>query len=191
MTRLTTALTGIGVWIGGLFLIGISFVIVAEVLLRKFANMSIQGIDEISGYAMAITFAWAMPFTILTRGHVRVDVLYGRMRPGVRLAFDVVAALAFAAYLAVLARQCLVLTLSSGEAGTLSSGILPVPLVIPQSAWTAGLAVACLVLVLSLARALLALARGNAAVAVAALSPYDEAETEARRAEAEQAEAPR
>lgn len=187
MNRLTTALTGIGVWIGGLFLLGISFAIVIEVLLRKFANTSMQGIDEISGYAMAITFAWAMPFTILTRGHVRVDVLYGRMPPGVKLAFDVVAALAFALYLAVLAWQCGVLTLSSWQAGTLSSGILPVPLVIPQSAWTAGLGVAGVVLVLSLGRALLAVARGNAAVAIAALSPYDEAAVEARRAEEEQA----
>ena len=62
----------LGVWAGGVTLFVISFSVCVEVLVRKFFNTSIQGIDELAGYGMAISFAWAMPYAIRTNAHIRV-----------------------------------------------------------------------------------------------------------------------
>lgn len=179
MSRLTSILTDIGIWIGGIFLFGASLVITGDVLVRKFFSISFEGLHEISGFAMAVTFAWAMPFTILTRGHVRVDVLYGRLQPRARLVLDFAAALAMVFYLAILVQHCLLLTTASWNAGTLSSGILGLPLVVPQSLWTAGLAVACIVLVIALLRAANAIRRGQLETAHDSLAPYAMTSTDA------------
>ena len=172
MDRLTRLLTNIGVLVGGIFLVGASLVITFEVFLRKFANTSIESLHEVSAFAMAITFAWAMPFTILTRGHIRVDLLYSRLSARARLATDIFAALALAAYLVVVVQHCAQLTISSWSAGTFSSGVIEVPLAIPQAIWTAGFLVAALVLVIALANAGYAFAKGRTAEAAATLAPY-------------------
>lgn len=178
MTRLTRLLTAVGVLIGGIFLIGASLVITVEVLLRKFANTSLEGLHEISGFAMAITFAWAMPFTILTRGHIRVDVVHGLLSKRLKLGLDLFAAVAFSFYLVVLAIHAYSLTLASWTAGTLASGILGVPLAIPQVLWMLGLSVATLVLIVAFATASRALMRGEIEAAADSLAPYSAPEEE-------------
>jgi len=179
MIRLTRRLTTIGVLIGGVFLVGVSIVIFIEVLLRKFANMSLEGLHEISGFAMAVTFAWAMPFTILTRGHIRVDIVYGRLSPPLRLGLDIFSALAFSFYLVVLAVHAYTLTAASWTAGTIADGILGIPLAIPQALWALGLIVACLVLIVAVAAAARALLRGQIEAAAKSLAPYSAQEDEA------------
>ena len=39
------------VWIGGILILGSAFLVTVEVVLRKVANYSIGGADELSGYA--------------------------------------------------------------------------------------------------------------------------------------------
>lgn len=176
MAKLTRVLTMISVLIGGVFMIGVSLVIFVEVLIRKFANMSLEGLHEVSGFAMAVTFAWAMPFTILTRGHIRVDVFYSQMSQRVRLGLDIFAALAFSIYLVVLAIHAYALTIASWSEGTIASGVLGIPLYIPQALWALGLIVACLVLIVAIVVACRALIHGRIEAAASSLSPYDAAE---------------
>jgi len=179
MARLTRLLTNIAVLIGGVFMIGASMVIFVEVLIRKFANMSLEGLHEVSGFAMAVTFAWAMPFTILTRGHIRVDVLYSRLSSRMKLGLDIFAALAFSLYLIALAFHAYTLTTASWSAGTIASGILGIPLYIPQTFWALGLIVACLVLLVALAVSARALLHGQIEAAAKSLAPYGETEDKA------------
>jgi TRAP-type C4-dicarboxylate transport system permease small subunit len=179
MARLTRLLTNVAVLIGGVFMIGASLVIFVEVLIRKFANMSLEGLHEVSGFAMAVTFAWAMPFTILTRGHIRVDVLYGRLSRRWRLGLDIFAALAFSFYLIALAIHAYTLTAASWSAGTIASGILGIPLYIPQALWALGLIIACLVLIIALGVAVRALLLGQIDAAAKSLAPYGESEDKA------------
>ncbi|MEL6218987.1 MAG: TRAP transporter small permease, partial [Pseudomonadota bacterium] len=59
MIRASHTLSRWLVWLGGVLLIGSALLVTAEVFLRKFANVSIGGADEISGYAFAVATALA------------------------------------------------------------------------------------------------------------------------------------
>ena len=69
-----------GVIAGGMLLLAVSILVIVEITLRKFFGTSIQGVDELSSYAMALAFAWAMPFAILDRAHIRIEQLLGEER---------------------------------------------------------------------------------------------------------------
>jgi len=155
--RLATA----GVIVGGILLSAVSALVIIEIVLRKFFATSIQGVDELSSYAMAVSFAWAMPFTILHRVHIRIDVLHMILPAKVRAWLDLGSALVFFLYLGVLAWFCSVLAFTSYHDGTRSSGLLGVPLAIPQSLWALGLIAGVLVLVYLAVCASLALWRGD------------------------------
>ena len=59
--------------IGGWLLIALSFAICLEVIL------SLQGIDEYGGYALAVTSALGMAFCFYDHAHIRIDLLVRRL----------------------------------------------------------------------------------------------------------------
>ncbi|MEM9147591.1 MAG: TRAP transporter small permease [Pseudomonadota bacterium] len=136
------------VWIGGVLLIGSALLVTAEVFLRKFANVSIGGADEISGYAFAVATALAFSYALFERAHIRVDALYGLLPKSLRFAADLLGLAlltGFAAIVAWMGWQMVGDTLTHG-----SRSITPLrtPLAIPQIPWLIGwmLFVACGVL---------------------------------------------
>lgn len=149
-----------GVWVGGFLLLAISFAVCGEVLLRKFFDVSLQGIDELAGYGMAISFAWAMPYTIVKRVHIRVDVVYTLLPVSLRRALDLLSSLCFILYLSTLGYFSVVLFLSSYEEMTRSGGILAVPLYGPEALWSAGFLLSVVVLVVGLPASLRSLRLG-------------------------------
>ena len=148
------AVCSVGVWVGGSLLLAISAAVGTEVVLRKFFNLSIPGIDELAGYGMAISFAWAMPFAIISRAHIRVDIIYSQMPLRIRIALDILAALSFIAYLSVLNYFIIELFMDSYRENTLSGGVLLIPLYIPHGIWGIGFLVSVVVLVIGLVGAL-------------------------------------
>jgi TRAP-type C4-dicarboxylate transport system permease small subunit len=154
-------LATVGVIIGGILLLAVSALVVVEIILRKFFAMSIQGVNELSSYAMAVSFAWAMPFTILHRVHIRIDVLHMILPVKLRAWLDLGSAIVFFMYMTVLAWFCALLAIASYRDNTLSSGLLSVPLTIPQGLWAFGLAAGAFTLVYLAVRAVTALRRGD------------------------------
>ena len=149
-----------GLWAGGAILFIISAMVLAEVIVRKFFDGSIQGVDELAGYGMAIGFALAMPDTILRGTHVSVDLIYQKVPTPAKLVLNVFGILAFGLFMAVLSYRCVLLAWSSYATG-LRSSILGLTLSLPQSLWAAGLAFATIVLFAILFHVLVELARGN------------------------------
>lgn len=139
-------LATIGVVAGGVLLLGVSVLVIVEITLRKFFGTSIQGVDEISSYAMALSFAWAMPFAILDRAHIRIDVIHIILPERMRAWFDLGSAVVFFLYMAILSYFCIDLALTSYRDGTRSDGLLAVPIALPQWIWATGLAVSTLVI---------------------------------------------
>jgi TRAP-type C4-dicarboxylate transport system permease small subunit len=155
LRRVATA----GVVIGGTLLLASSVLVIVEIILRKFFGTSIQGVDELSSYAMALSFAWAMPFAILDRAHIRIDVVHAILPERMRAWFDLGSAVVFFLYMALLSYFCVVLAWASYSDGTRSDGLLAIPIAIPQWIWALGLVASLLVLVfltIKAARALLA-----------------------------------
>src|SRR5699024_9536399 len=111
-------LSRLAVWIGGAMLIAISLLIGAEAVSRKLLGMSIHNVDEISGYALAISSSWAMAFALLDRTHIRIDGLYGLLPVRAAAVLDILCLVGLAGFLSVLlwhAGVVLQLTLAFGS----------------------------------------------------------------------------
>ncbi len=125
--------------LGGYACLGLSFLIVVEILARKLLNVSLQGVDEIGGYVVAVTGTFGMALAATARAHTRIDVLLLRLPQRVQAALNLVAYVALgigAVFMAFMGWR----TLSDSLAfGSVSSSPLQVPLWIPQSLWLAGL----------------------------------------------------
>ena len=124
---------------GGVALFVMSFVISADVLLRQFFSRPIGGIDELSGFVLAIVFTWGLAHTFLTRTHIRVDVFYWLMPKQTRTWIDIVAMLSLlfiACFLSWHASQVFWLSV---QFNSHSASHLSIPMWIVQGLWLVGL----------------------------------------------------
>jgi TRAP-type C4-dicarboxylate transport system permease small subunit len=152
----------VGVWIGGGLLLATAALISFDIVARKLFGWSSVGSDEIAGYALAIASAWAFAFTLLRRGHIRIDLIYNLCPRGLRAVLDIVALAALIGFAGLLAwRGYGVLSTSISLEATANTP-LATPLWLPQGPWFAGLVFLVLVAVTLLLAALSALLRGDA-----------------------------
>ena len=168
--------------LGGYACLGLSFLIVFEILARKLFNHSLQGVDEIGGYVVAITGTFGMALAAVERAHTRIDVLLLRLPARVQAGLNLLSYTALglgAAFMGYMGWRTLDDSLSYGS---VSSSPLRVPLWIPQSLWMAGLVVFGLSALWMALRGVLALRHGLGAAdrVLAPPSVVDEIE-EARR----------
>jgi len=126
---------------GGWWLLALSLLTCVEILLRKFASISLQGVDEIGGYTLAIfsslSFAWAL----VAKSHARVDFLLGRMPALARAVLNAGAYVLLAAFAIYAALRGWTVLDESLEFQARANSPLQTPLWIPQGAWLAGLVV--------------------------------------------------
>ena len=90
-------------WIGGAMIMVAALIVSAEVISRKLLSLPFSGSDEIGAYLFAIGTSWSMAFVLVTRGHVRIDALYGMFSPFVRALLDLVALIGLAVLVVALA----------------------------------------------------------------------------------------
>ncbi|MEO7853385.1 MAG: TRAP transporter small permease subunit [Rubrivivax sp.] len=109
-----------------------------DVLLRKFANVTLGGADELSGYALAIGSAWSFAFVLLNRGNVRIDALYERLPRHLAALCDMLALLALLAFVGVTAWYGAGVVEQSWRVNAHSNSALAVPLAVPQALWWLG-----------------------------------------------------
>ena len=62
---------------GSIFL-GLAVVVTIETLARKLFNVSLQGADELGGYALAVGSTLSFSLALMGRAHIRVDVFHDR-----------------------------------------------------------------------------------------------------------------
>lgn len=168
--------------LGGYACLGLSFLIVAEILSRKLLNYSLQGVDEIGGYVVAITGTFGMALAAVERAHTRIDVLLLRLPDQVEAVLNLFSFVALgigAAFMGYMGWRTLNDSLTFGS---VSSSPLQVPLWIPQSMWMAGLVLFGIAALWTALRGLLALRKSlDAANQVIAPPSVAEEIEEARR----------
>ena len=148
-------------WAFGAIFVALSFVVSIETLLRKLLNYSIQGADELGGYALAAGSVIAFSLALIGRNHIRVDVFHERFPKRLQAwlnALSYVLLAAFAALLAFVAFKVVADTLAYR-----STAPTPwqTPLIWPQGVWYAGLVVFALLAVGYASRAVWLLIRGD------------------------------
>ena len=67
--------------VGGYVLLLLSFLIVFEIIARKLFSYSLQGVDEIGGYVVAITGTFGFAYALIERTHTRIDIILGHVPP--------------------------------------------------------------------------------------------------------------
>lgn len=132
----------------GWWLLLFSLVTCVEILGRKLAGFSLQGVDEIGAYTTAVVSTLAFAWALVNKAHTRVDFLLANMPAWLRAVLNA-AAYALLAGLAVFAtlRGWSVLE-ESIEFDAHSVTPLGTPLWIPQSLWFFGFAFFALVAIL-------------------------------------------
>jgi TRAP-type C4-dicarboxylate transport system permease small subunit len=176
------AIARVAIWIGGAMLFVAAGIVTAEVLLRKGlgaifgTGFTFSGSDEISAYLFAVGTSWAMAHALITRGHVRIDALYGGFSPKLRGYCDVFALLVLGVFVFALLERAWDVAFTSWIENIRSNTPLRIPLAWAQIPWFGGLALFGVALVLAVVRSLLAIARGDYATvaAIAGASTQDE-----------------
>jgi len=166
MEKLWTAICGLArflAWVGGAMIMVAALIVSTEVICRKLLAFAFSGSDEIGAYLFAVGTSWSMAFVLGTRGHVRIDALYGAFSPRVRALLDVVALFGLAILVATLADRAWELTYANLSGWNRSNTPLRIPLAYAQLPWFFGFAFFFLALAVAMLRSLLALARGDLA----------------------------
>jgi TRAP-type C4-dicarboxylate transport system permease small subunit len=122
----------------GWWLIALSVFTCVEMVARKFFRFSLQGVDEVGGYTLAVVSAIGFSYTLFKRGHTRIDFMVSRLPLGWRSGLNCVAMVTLAALaLFALYRGWFVLS-ESIEFKSRATTPLQTPLWIPQSLWYLG-----------------------------------------------------
>ena len=121
----------------GVLLMGCALLVIADIVLRRMGS-SFGGTDEISGYVMAIATSWGMAFTLLELGHVRIDILRGRVGQFGRALFDLLAMLMLTGTVSLIAYKCWPVVERSLANSSKANTPLETPLALVQIPWFAG-----------------------------------------------------
>lgn len=129
-------------WLGtlfGLIFVGLSLVVAVETALRKLFNISLQGADELGGYALAIGATIAFSMALLGRNHIRVDVFYEHFPAPIQTLLNWLSALSLAGFAGLLAWLAWFVIQDSHSYKSVAMTPWATPLVYPQSVWLVGL----------------------------------------------------
>ncbi|WOD07650.1 TRAP transporter small permease [Marinomonas sp. GJ51-6] len=119
----------------GLTMTVLCIVIAVETLLRKVFNHSLAGVDELSGYAIAIGAPLCFAVAAIEQSHIRINLFYIRLPKTLKIILNVASAI----LLTVLAVYLTVFTYRTVNETNLFGSIAQTPwmtpLIWPQSIW--------------------------------------------------------
>lgn len=128
-----------GLVAGVFFLAFIAFVILLQIG-GRLVGIVIPSAGELAGYSMAASIFLALADTLRSHAHIRVELLIGRLPRPLRKAFNVWAYGFSASLIGYLTFHSFAMTWNSFSIGAASPGLLAIPLWIPQSGMSIGLA---------------------------------------------------
>ncbi|WP_418319994.1 TRAP transporter small permease subunit [Piscinibacter sakaiensis] len=153
-------------WLGtlfGLIFVALSLLVAVETFVRKAFNFSLQGADELGGYALAFGATIAFSLALMGRSHIRVDVFHDRLPPLLQTVLNWLSVVCLAAFSGLLAWLAWYVIQDTRSYQSVSQTPWATPLQYPQSAWLAGLMMFALVAAGYALRASWLLLRGDSA----------------------------
>ena len=155
----------------GILLLGCAALVLTDIILRQWGS-SFGGTDEISGYVMAIATSWGMAFTLLELGHVRIDILRGRVGSIGRALFDLFSMLLLSATVTLIAIKAWPVLARSLANASRANTPLETPLAWVQLPWFSGWLWFAIVAWLTFIIALLMVIRGEFSQSEAAIGSF-------------------
>lgn len=137
----------------GAMMLVLSALVAVETIVRKALGISIGGVDELSGYAIAVGAPLAFTVALIEQAHIRINLLHMHMPGRVQAVLNLVAAL----LLAALAIYLFVFTVRTVQEtrlyGSIAQTPWATPLIYPQVLWLVSMGVFALTSVVVAARA--------------------------------------
>ena len=192
LIRRTGAFCRWGVLLTGVFYVLVSLAVAQEVVLRKVFGVSMMGIDEMSGFVLAIGTSWGFAFALLHRGHIRIDTVMLVLPQRARAVLDILGLVLIGGFVGILGWYAKDVLIRSAELGS-NALLVDFPLWIPQAMWVAGFATFMVLAVLLLLRALMAFFAGDLVklhALIGSRSVTEEVEREKQAVERYREEAP-
>jgi TRAP-type C4-dicarboxylate transport system permease small subunit len=145
----------------GVTMLALSVAVTIETLVRKLFSISLGGVDELSGYAIAICAPLAFAITLIERSHIRINLLYERLGRRAKGLLDAIAVLSLGA-LAIFLLAFTVMTVRDTRSfQSIAQTPWATPLIYPQAVWLVAMAVFALPAAWLMVRAVVLLARAD------------------------------
>jgi TRAP-type C4-dicarboxylate transport system permease small subunit len=154
--RLLDGLYLLAGYLAGLFLIAI-FLLMMALSVGREVGINVTSGDDIASWCMAAMAFLGLAHTFKSGEMIRVGLLTERLAGRARWIAEVFALLVAALFIGYFAWHAVDLTVTSWRINDMSTGVLIVPLWIPQVGFAAGLAI----LFIAIADELIHVARGN------------------------------
>jgi len=123
---------------GAIFIV-LAVVVTVETLVRKLFNFSLQGADELGGYALAIGSTIAFALAVAGRNHIRVDVFHEHFPRGLKAFLNWLSIVLLAGLAMLFVVVSWRVLMESLEYCSTAQTPWATPLIYPQSLWYAGL----------------------------------------------------
>ena len=154
----------------GVILLICAAAVLLDIILRQM-GASLGGTDEITGYVMALATSWGMAFTMLELGHVRIDLLRGRVARTGREVFDLFAMLVLSSVVTLIAVKAWPVLARSIANSSRANTPLETPLAWVQWPWFLGWVWFAVMAWVTLAAAFILIMKGARIEAEAAIGP--------------------
>jgi TRAP-type C4-dicarboxylate transport system permease small subunit len=125
----------------GWALLAVSFATLYDIVARRLFGHSVQGVNEVGAYLLAIVSAFGFSSALLQKAHTRVDFLFPYLPKPVVSVLNVAAVVSLALLAVLSVRHAWVVFDESLLFDSRASTPLQTPLWIPQGLWLAGLGV--------------------------------------------------
>lgn len=145
----------------GVTMLVLSVTIAVETVVRKLFSISLGGVDELSGYAIAIGAPLAFAVALVEQSHIRINLLHMQMPLRARAVLNAVAAIT----IAILAVYLMIFTVRTFEETRMFQSIAQTPwatpLIYPQSVWLVAMTLFAIPAVYLAAKAAFQLLKGD------------------------------
>jgi len=129
---------------GAVFL-GLAVLVTVETASRKLFNVSLQGADELGGYALAVGSTIAFSLALMGRNHIRVDVFHELLPRKAQAALNWMAIVSIAALAIFIDWVALKVVTDTLQYHSTAQTPWATPLIYPQAVWYVGLVIFSLV----------------------------------------------
>lgn len=134
-------------YLAGATLVGLVLLILTEIFLRSFFNISTMIADEYSGYLYLASIFLSLGYAFSQDAHIRINIITSRLSKKVNKKIDILAAVITLGVLAFALYRTILFTYDSYELEMLSESVSETPLYLTQLAMPVGIIIFILAVV--------------------------------------------
>jgi TRAP-type C4-dicarboxylate transport system permease small subunit len=145
----------------GVIFLGLAAWVTVETVSRKLFNFSLQGADELGGYALALGSTISFSLALMGRNHIRVDVFHEKLPPRAQAFVNWISIMSLATFAVFIAWIAFKVIADTMQYHSTAQTPWATPLIWPQGVWYVGLVIFAIVACIYAVRATVLLLGGR------------------------------